>query len=74
MYAGQGRWTHPDGSFYEGEWVNGERVHGKFVSFDGSEEYSGQWKGDKRHGQGVFYSRGGFKYAGNVLNSTFYHL
>lgn len=62
--AGKGRHTFLDGSYYEGRWVAGERTTGKFVSADGSSEYSGAWKGDARHGQGVLFVKGLFKYTG----------
>lgn len=69
--AGQGRWTYPDGSFYEGEWTEGQRIRGRLLAVDGSEEYSGEWKGDKRHGQGVQYRRGVFKYAGQSWKTSY---
>lgn len=34
--AGKGRWSYPDGSYFEGELGNGRRVRGRFVSGDGS--------------------------------------
>jgi MORN repeat len=55
---------YADGSFYEGEFGCGERVKGKFVSGDGSVDYTGGWKQDTFHGYGVLHSRGNFKYMG----------
>ncbi|GAB4815949.1 hypothetical protein N2152v2_002995 [Parachlorella kessleri] len=51
----KGRYTLQDGSYFEGEWADGQRVKGKAVSADGSFEYSGGWKGELRHGYGVMY-------------------
>jgi len=48
--------------------VNGERINGRFVSADGQEEYSGQWKNEQRHGRGVQYLAGICKYEGNWKN------
>ena len=30
--VGKGRFSYPDGSYFEGELGNGRRVHGQFVS------------------------------------------
>ena len=62
--AGQGRCTHADGSYYEGHWAAGERVRGRLMSADGSTAYTGDWKGSARHGQGVQFHKGLFKYTG----------
>ena len=48
----------------EGEYANGMRSQGKYVSGDGSIEYSGQWRDDLRHGTGTFYQRGLYRYTG----------
>jgi len=53
--AGKGRYTLQDGSYFEGDWKDGQRVKGKAVSADGSFEYSGGWKGELRHGYGIMY-------------------
>lgn len=62
--AGQGRCTYTDGSYYEGHWAAGERVKGTLVSADGSAEYTGDWRGNARHGQGVQFHKGLYKYTG----------
>lgn len=43
MYAGHGRWTFPDGSYFEGTYESGARTQGVFSSCDGKEEYNGRW-------------------------------
>ena len=53
--AGKGRHTYPDGTYFEGEWLEGGRVRGKLVAGDGSSEYTGGWRGDQRHGHGVLF-------------------
>ncbi len=62
--VGQGRHTFLDGSYYEGQWAAGERVKGMWVSGNNSSEYSGQWRGDLRHGHGVLFTKGLLKYTG----------
>ena len=56
--------TYEDGSFYEGAWVEGERLKGKWQSADGKEEYSGAWQGQLRHGFGTGFQKGLFQYMG----------
>lgn len=58
---GKGRYTCQDGSYYEGEWAEGERTMGKLVSADGAYEYSGGWADNQRHGYGVMYQVGGHR-------------
>lgn len=41
-----------DGSYYQGSFEDGKRVHGKYASKDGAEEYEGDWRGLARHGVG----------------------
>jgi len=48
---GQGVMTWPDGTTFEGEWLNDERVYGKQTMTD-QNEYTGQFKDDKFHGAG----------------------
>jgi hypothetical protein len=49
---GSGRWTHADGSYYQGTFEAGSRVRGKLVSKGGEEVYDGAWRGQARHGRG----------------------
>lgn len=49
---GQGTYTWASGSSYEGSWVNGERVHGKYKDRDGT--YEGDYLNNKHHGFGVY--------------------
>ncbi|QDZ21659.1 hypothetical protein HOP50_06g41860 [Chloropicon primus] len=61
---GRGRYTFVDGSYYEGEYKQGQRTKGKFVSSDESIEYTGGWKDNMRHGFGTFFQNGVQKYFG----------
>jgi hypothetical protein len=40
--AGQGRWTFPDGSYFEGSYSGGHRTEGRYEAADGSFVYDGQ--------------------------------
>ena len=49
-----GRIVYPNGDWYEGEVMNGQRNgKGTFRSFDRSSEYTGQWVLGKKHGSGT---------------------
>jgi hypothetical protein len=59
-----GSHTYPDGSRYEGEWLNGKRHgQGRWSRLDGT-IYSGEWKSDKPDGQGTLTLPDGKKYTG----------
>lgn len=50
---GIGTRFYPDGSSYEGQWVNGQRHgFGTKINPDGS-SYKGQWQFDKKTGKGL---------------------
>ena len=49
---GQGTYTWATGNSYEGTWVNGERVHGKYKDNDGT--YEGDFLNGKRQGFGSY--------------------
>lgn len=75
--AGNGRLTFRDGSYYEGSWEEGKRLHGKWLSPDKKSEYQGEWADDKRHGTGTLHVQGLLQYTGqlhlaNFINSVFY--
>ncbi len=56
--------SYPDGSCYEGQWLNGRRHgHGAWTKADGS-MYVGEWVNDKPHGQGTLTLPNGNKYSG----------
>jgi hypothetical protein len=63
-YSGQGIFTWPDGSSYEGEWKD-DNPHGKgvFVWPDGS-KYEGEWSNGLPHGHGCYICDSGEKYDG----------
>jgi hypothetical protein len=56
--------TYPDGSYYEGEFGNGMRAKGRYMSNDGTLEYVGAWWNDLQHGQGVLNQKNHLKYTG----------
>lgn len=64
--AGNGRLTQPDGSYCEGSWKEGSRIHGRWVSADKRQEYLGDWLQDKKHGQGTLHMKGLLQYTGTV--------
>lgn len=42
LLSGHGRWTFPDGSYFEGRYEGGGRVQGTLTSADGREVYQGE--------------------------------
>jgi hypothetical protein len=48
---GPGKMVWPDGSKYEGEWVNDQRTFGKLLMVD-QNVYEGNFKDEKFHGKG----------------------
>ena len=62
---GFGRYTWPDGTYYDGEWRH-EKKHGrgKYTYPNGRGEYDGEWKDDKQHGKGVYTWTDGSMYTG----------
>ncbi|XP_069671726.1 MORN repeat-containing protein 3-like isoform X2 [Periplaneta americana] len=77
---GHGIYSYSDGSWYQGEWKNGERHGiGLCVLPDGS-FYYGQWENDKYHGLGLYVKANGNRYEGEWHcgnkhgHGKFYHL
>lgn len=60
---GRGRFVRADGSVVEGEWKDGELVHGRSTEADGS-VYEGEWHGGARHGRGCIWFASGASYEG----------
>lgn len=62
---GEGTFVYPDGSKYEGYWVNDVRQgHGKYT-YPNGDIYEGEWAENQRHGHGVYsYAVTGSKYSG----------
>ena len=55
----------PDGSRYDGFWVNGEtQGYGRLVHAEG-DVYEGDWIKDKAHGYGVYTHYNGSKFSGD---------
>jgi len=67
-YMNSGVHSYPDGSHYEGQWLNGMRHgHGIWSKSDGS-TYVGEWEDDKPHGQGTLTLPNGKKHTGEWRN------
>ena len=61
---GQGRYTFPDGQFYQGEFDQGN-FHGKGrFQYGNGDYYDGQWINNKRQGKGVYHFNSGSEYNG----------
>lgn len=63
--------VYEDGSSYVGQLSNGLR-HGSGVWTSDSEQYSGQWRGDQRDGQGRQTWQDGRVYEGQFRNGKFH--
>jgi hypothetical protein len=63
----QGRYDWPDGTYYEGELIEGIRNgRGKFVGNFG--EYEGDWRQGAKHGSGILrYKSSESKSSGEIL-------
>lgn len=55
---GKGRFYFEDGSYYDGDWVEGKKQgHGILYYCDGNTKiYEGKWLNDKFSGQGILYN------------------
>ena len=61
---GMGKQIWPDGSMYEGWWLdNKANGKGRLIHADG-DVYDGEWRDDKAHGFGVYCHLDGAKYEG----------
>ena len=61
---GKGQQTWPDGSMYEGYWLdNKANGQGRLIHADG-DVYTGEWQNDKAHGTGVYSHLDGAQYRG----------
>ena len=61
---GRGFQIWPDGSLYEGFWMNNKaNGRGRLIHADG-DVYEGEWKDDKAHGYGVYMHADGARYEG----------
>ena len=64
---GKGMQIWPDGSMYEGWWLDSKaNGKGRLIHADG-DVYDGMWLDDKAHGHGVYCHLDGAKYEGNWL-------
>jgi len=62
---GQGRYTFPEGQFYQGEFVQGN-FHGKgSFQYVNGDHYDGEWINNQRQGKGVYHFNSGSEYSGS---------
>ena len=68
IHTGTGRRTYPDGSVYEGSFVDSKRQgHGHFEMSTGA-SYTGGYSDDQKHGAGVYRYPDGAVYEGQFEN------
>lgn len=65
-----GRWTFPDGSFFEGSYCNGVRAKGTHSSADGKDIYEGHFSGPDREGEGLLKIEGLYEYKGDFKHNV----
>lgn len=71
---GSGRFSFPDGSFYEGEWkeINGIKSRdGMGLFSSGPESYKGSWVNDAMEGDGTYTFASGAVYSGSFAQNKF---
>jgi hypothetical protein len=69
---GYGRLVYPDGSIYEGNFLNKERAgFGMFIWKEDLASFGGEWETSKRHGKGAFVDEKGNKQTGYWKNDQF---
>jgi len=62
---GRGTQVWPDGSMYEGYWVDSKATgRGRLIHADG-DVYEGNWKDDKADGYGIYSHLDGAEYKGH---------
>mmetsp|Transcript_80587 Transcript_80587/g.126933 ORF Transcript_80587/g.126933 Transcript_80587/m.126933 type:complete len:250 (-) Transcript_80587:48-797(-) len=67
MAEGRGKFIHPDGSVFFGQWnANVAKGHGILYDREGAPTYRGQWEDDLQHGCGVEVMEGG-AYSGQFV-------
>ncbi|MDP7536458.1 MAG: hypothetical protein QF470_01320 [Methylococcales bacterium] len=61
---GQGRYTFPEGQFYQGEFDQGN-FHGKGrFQYGNGDYYDGEWINNQRQGNGIYHFNSGSEYKG----------
>ena len=62
---GEGEFFYPDGSKYEGSWMNNGRHGWGRYTYPNGDTYEGEWAQDRRHGQGTYtYAQTSSRYEG----------
>jgi len=51
---GKGKITYNEGSYFEGNFINGKKHgYGELIQEDSGYYYKGNWENDKMHGTGI---------------------
>ena len=71
MREGKGLYRYTNGITLYGRYSNG-RLSADTVAvfYNNGDKYIGQWKGDKKHGKGIYYESNGTRYAGEWNNNV----
>ena len=54
---GEGKFTYPNGSSYEGKFLDGKKSGFGKYKWENDKYYEGNWKNDKQNGYGIFYDK-----------------
>ena len=67
-FDGKGVFRWKIGDVFDGKWKDGEMVTGRSTFHDG-DTYEGEWKGDKKNGQGLYRWKDGRRYFGQYKDN-----
>ena len=78
-FVGHGVYTFPDGTIYDGLWLNGLRNGAGTQTWTDGTKYVGNWKNGLRQGTGTITWSNGDKYVGswkddNISNGHYYYV
>jgi hypothetical protein len=72
ILAEKGTFTYPDGSKYEGDFVNGKRDGKGTYTYANGSTYQGEFSDNKYNGQGTYTGANGNQYVGAFLNGNYH--
>ena len=72
--SGKGKFLNPDGSYYEGDFVDGKKCgFGKYV-WGKDKYYEGEWENNKQNGKGIYFDKNkvlkGIWHDGKFMNKS----
>jgi len=67
-FTGKGRYEWPNGDYYEGDFINGERSGKGILKFASGSSYTGDFVADKQRGKGIFLWPNGDRYEGDFFD------